>query len=100
MYEDDTYNFLSMFDGICDQARELKKLSGKMPHNETWVFSTSSRHMFVDFTTSLHSSQGFSANIHFGNEIKNSKVFEQKGELLNFKANIDPMALLSQVKSS
>ena len=30
--------------------------------------------------------------------IKNSKVFEQKGDLLNFKANIDPMAVLSQVK--
>ena len=29
---------------------------------------------------------------------KNSKVFEQKGDLLNFKANIDPMAVLSQVK--
>ena len=26
---------------------------------------------------------------------KNSKVFEQKGDLLNFRANIDPMALLS-----
>ena len=30
--------------------------------------------------------------------MKNSKVFEQKGDLLNFKANIDPMAVLSQVK--
>ena len=30
--------------------------------------------------------------------IKNSKVFEQKGDLLNFNANIDPMAELSQVK--
>ena len=29
---------------------------------------------------------------------KNSKVFEQKGDLLNFKANIDSMAMLSQVK--
>ena len=29
---------------------------------------------------------------------KNSKVFEQKGDLLNFKANIDPMAVLSRVK--
>ena len=27
---------------------------------------------------------------------KNSKVFEQKDDLLNFKANIDPMAMLSQ----
>ena len=26
---------------------------------------------------------------------QNSKVFEQKGDLLNFKANIDPMAVLS-----
>ena len=32
------------------------------------------------------------------NNNKNSKVFEQKGDLLNFKANIDPMAVLSQVK--
>ena len=32
--------------------------------------------------------------------VKNSKVFEQKGDLLNFKANIDPMALLRQVKPS
>ena len=29
---------------------------------------------------------------------KNSKVFEQKGDLLNIKANIDPMAVLSRVK--
>ena len=29
---------------------------------------------------------------------KNSKVFEQKGDLLNFKANIDPRAVLSRVK--
>ena len=32
-------------------------------------------------------------------QIKNSKVFEQKGHLLNFKANIDPRAVLSQIKS-
>ena len=31
---------------------------------------------------------------------KNSKVFEQKGDLLNFKAYIDPMALLSQAEPS
>ena len=31
-------------------------------------------------------------------EIKNSKVFEEKGDLLNFKANIDPMVVLSEVK--
>ena len=32
--------------------------------------------------------------------LQNSKVFEQKGDLLNFKANIDPMALLSQAEPS
>ena len=31
---------------------------------------------------------------------ENSKVFEQKGDLLNFKANIDPIAVLSRVKQS
>ena len=31
---------------------------------------------------------------------KNSKVFEQKGDLLNFKANIDPMEVLSQAEPS
>ena len=31
---------------------------------------------------------------------KNSKVFEQKGDLLNFKANIDSMAMLSQAEPS
>ena len=32
--------------------------------------------------------------------MKNSKVFEQKGDLLNFKANIDPMAMLSRAEPS
>ena len=31
-------------------------------------------------------------------EGKNSKVFEQKGDFLNFKAHMDPRAVLSQVK--
>ena len=69
MYEDDTYNFLSMFDGICDQTRESKTVSGKMPNDETWVISTSGRHMFIDFVVDiLHPKPGFSANIHFGNK--------------------------------
>ena len=31
---------------------------------------------------------------------KNSKLFEQKGDLLRFKANIDPRAVLSQAEPS
>ena len=30
-------------------------------------------------------------------KMENSKVFEQKGDFLNLKANIDPRAVLSQV---
>ena len=68
---DNGYYFLSMFDGICDQTRELKTMSGKMANNETWVISSSGRHMFVDFVVDiLNSEPGFSADIHFGNEIK------------------------------
>ena len=33
-------------------------------------------------------------------DTKNSKVFEQKGDFLNFKANIDSMAMLSQAEPS
>ena len=69
MYDDEEYYFLSMFDGICDQTKELKTMSGKMATNETWVISSSGRHMFVDFVAAgIHSKPGFSASIHFGNK--------------------------------
>ena len=32
-----------------------------------------------------------------GPKVENTKVFEQKGDLLNFKANIDPRSMLGQV---
>ena len=58
-----------MFDGICDQTRELKTISGKMPTGQTWVISSSGRHMFIDFVIdTVESRPGFSANIHFGNK--------------------------------
>ena len=56
-----------MFDGICGQTKELKTVSGKMPHDDKWVISSSKRHMFVDFVVDiLISRPGFSASIHFG----------------------------------
>ena len=56
-----------MFDGICDQTRELKTLNIKMPNDEKWVISSSGRHMFVDLVIeNLNSHPRFSANIHFG----------------------------------
>ena len=66
---DNGYYFLSMFDGICDQTKELKTVSGKMDNDETWFISTSGRHMFVDFVVEILTSKpGFSASIHFGNK--------------------------------
>ena len=58
-----------MFDGICDQTRELKTVNMKMPNDEKWVISSSGRHMFVDLVIenlNSHQITGFSANIHFG----------------------------------
>ena len=67
---DDGFEFLSIFDGICDQTRELKTISGKMPNSETWVISSTGRHMFIDFVIGfLEGTQGFLANIHHSNDI-------------------------------
>ena len=58
-----------MFDGICGQTKELKTVSGKMDNDETWVISSSGRHMFVDSVVDiLDYETGFSAIIHFGNK--------------------------------
>ena len=71
MYDDEKFYFLSMFDGICDQTKKLKTVSGKMDNDETWVISTSGRHIFIDFVVDiLHPKPGFSANIHYGTEFK------------------------------
>ena len=60
-----------MFDGICDQTRELKTISGIMPLDDKWVISSSGRNMFVNFLVELIAPDyGFSAEIHFGNKNK------------------------------
>ena len=53
--------------------------------------------LFVKFNTTLLKTFS-TANLDTLYVVKNSKVFEQKGDLLNFKAKIDPVAVLSQVK--
>ena len=74
MYDND-YNSLSMFDGICDQTRELKTVSGKMPHDEKWVISSSGSHMFIHYhIQNVVSRPGFHAQIHYGNKINNLKL--------------------------
>ena len=84
-----------MFDGICDQTRELKTVSGKMPNDEMWVISSSGRHMFVDFVINILASRpGFSANIHFGNEINNFTTTYQISLSTNYKIHFQLTAPL------
>ena len=68
--------FVSLFDGICDQTKELQTLYGSMSNDVKWIISSSGRYMFVRFavdSVDLDSSTGFLAKIHYGNEILNQK---------------------------
>ena len=68
-------HFVLLFDGTCDQTKELKRLSGGMPNNDKWVISSSGRHMFVSFKVrNIKSDLGFSAKIHYGNKINKIKI--------------------------
>ena len=69
------YSSLTLFDGVCDQTKELQLTK--------WVISSSGGYMFVRFAVRLpipgppiqmFSSIGFSAKIHYGNETLNNKV--------------------------
>ena len=72
---DDGFYFLSLFDGTCDQTKELKTLSRKMTNDDEWVISSSGHHMFVSFNVDiLVSDPGFLATIHYGNEIIDIKI--------------------------
>ena len=63
------FEVLSLFDGVCDETRRLKSVSGLMTNDDKWIISSSGRHMFVDFVIdNFISRPGFSANIHFGNK--------------------------------
>ena len=61
-----------MYDGSCDQTKELQKLSGSMSDDNKWIISSSGRYMFVRFAVNTeYSPTGFLAKIHYGNEILN-----------------------------
>ena len=50
-----------------------------MPNSDKWVISSSGRHMFVSFSVAdLVSRPGFTAKIHYGNEINDIKNFASK----------------------
>ena len=58
--------FVSLYDGICDQTKELKKLTGTMPNDDKWVISSRRHHMFVSFIYGIGHTSGFQAKIHYG----------------------------------
>ena len=62
---------LTLYDGVCKQAKELQKLTGSMFNDIKWILSSSGRYMFVRFevNTLLSTAEGFLAKIHYGNEI-------------------------------
>ena len=73
----DRFSFLSLYDGTCDQTKELKTLTGMK--NDKWVISSSGHHMFVSFTVDdLASFPGFLAKIHYGKEIYDVKNYVSK----------------------
>ena len=67
-------SFVSIYDGTCDQTKELETLSGTMSNEDKWIISSSGHHMFVSFTKSQYfwgpSKPGFLANIHYGKKLK------------------------------
>ena len=67
--------YVSLYDGNCDQTKEIEKLSGTILDDKK-IISSSGRYMFVIFSKSeffLVSNPGFIAKIHKGNEIINTK---------------------------
>ena len=70
-------SFVSMYDGTCDQTKELETLSGTMSNDDKWIISSSGHHMFVSFTKSQYfwgPKPGFLANIHYGKKLKDIKI--------------------------
>ena len=71
---DSFQNFVSLHDGTCDQTKELETLTGIMSNDDKWVISSSGHHMFASFNVDdLVSYPGFTARIHYGNEINDIK---------------------------
>ena len=72
--QDNPNYLLALYDGICDQTKELGIWYGKMPDGDKRVISSSGHHMFVSFIIDfLSSSPGFTAKIHFGKQINDIK---------------------------
>ena len=67
-----------MYDGSCDQTKELQKLSGSMSDDNKWIISSSGRYMFLRFAVDVfYYSTGFLAKIHYGNEMITQKLVQR-----------------------
>ena len=64
-------DFLTLFDGVCDQKKELQTLGGSKSNDVKWIISSSGRYMYIRFSVddSSSTSTGFLAKIHYGKEI-------------------------------
>ena len=60
------FDDVSMFDGVCDQTKEIQTLYNSMSNDVKWIISSSGNYMFVRFDKDIISGTGFSANVHYG----------------------------------
>ena len=69
---------VTLFDGVCDQTKELQTLSGSMSNDANWIISSSGRYMFVRFAVDMFwPTTVFLANIHYGNTILNLYYYKK-----------------------
>ena len=77
MYDSGFYN-LHLYDGVCDSANKIEKLTGTMPMEDKWIKSSSGRNMFIYHENGRYvipGNEGFSAKIHYGIEIELKNFF-------------------------
>ena len=68
-------SILTLFDGVCDQTKELQTLYGSMSNDVKWIITSSGPYMFLRFAVDIwYFSTGFLAKIHYGNDILNNEV--------------------------
>ena len=46
-------HYVTLFDGVCDQTKELQTLYGSMSNDVKWIISSSGHYMFVRFDRNI-----------------------------------------------
>ena len=71
MQTENTYDFVTIYDGPNDQSTQIAKLSGNW---ESFGISSTGRSLFVKFESDIVGQYtGFLATIHYGNPYLNIK---------------------------